>query len=339
MLKNVSIIIPAYNCEKYIVRCLNTLKEQTNKNFEVIIINDGSTDNTQNECEKFALKNNEMEIKIINQENKGVSAARNIGLDNANSEWITFIDSDDMVSKKYVEELLKNSKNSDFVVGNFCEWNENCQKNNSIFDITTRKEDLIINLLNEKRAKKLTENAVKSMRNVWGKLYKLELINKNKIRFNENLKYFEDGLFNLYYLDNIKVFKMTKEIIYCYYTDALNSATNKMHLNVLSENKEKMYLTHELIKKYNNKEIDIAYDLFKFDLLLSYMKNSLYHKNNKKSFFEKNRELIEVLCDKENNIYYNNIDTRYLIGKKKILYFLIKYKCSFIISFIMISQR
>ncbi|WP_285110448.1 glycosyltransferase family A protein [Pediococcus sp. AC40] len=103
----ISVIVPVYNVEDLIVTCLDAIQEQTYKNFEIIIINDGSTDNTVNEI-------NEMDIsckyRLINTENKGISAARNRGVDESVGEYITFIDSDDVVDPDYLEYLLSLSR-------------------------------------------------------------------------------------------------------------------------------------------------------------------------------------------------------------------------------------
>ena len=95
----ISIIIPAYNAAKYIKRCIISLLNQTYKNIEIIVVNDGSTDNTLD-----ILKN--YDIKVINQENLGVSCARNNGLKNCSGDYITFVDSDDYVDKNYIEDIV-----------------------------------------------------------------------------------------------------------------------------------------------------------------------------------------------------------------------------------------
>ena len=101
----ISIIVPVYNVEKYIVRCLESILSQTYKNIEVIIVNDGSVDKSGEICERYAKKDNR--IKLINKSNGGLSDARNKGIDQANGIYITFVDSDDYISQNYVEILYK----------------------------------------------------------------------------------------------------------------------------------------------------------------------------------------------------------------------------------------
>ena len=101
----ISVIIPAYNCEKYIKNCLESLKHQTYRNLEIIVVNDGSTDNTLNICRE--MQYNDYRIKIINQENKGVSAARNKGIECATGKYITFVDADDVIEPDMYEVMQK----------------------------------------------------------------------------------------------------------------------------------------------------------------------------------------------------------------------------------------
>lgn len=101
----VSVIIPAYNAEKYLGFCLDTVIAQTHKKLEIIVINDGSKDNTDKICDEYAEKDSR--IRVIHQENRGVAFARNVGLDEAAGEYIAFIDSDDYVKSNYIEVLLK----------------------------------------------------------------------------------------------------------------------------------------------------------------------------------------------------------------------------------------
>lgn len=101
----VSVIVPAYNAGKYLGFCLDTVIAQTHKNLEIIVVDDGSTDNTGKICDEYA--NKDSRIRVIHQENHGVAFTRNVGLDNATGEYIAFIDSDDYVKSNYIEVLLE----------------------------------------------------------------------------------------------------------------------------------------------------------------------------------------------------------------------------------------
>ena len=104
----ISVIIPVYNCEKYIGTTLKSVINQNFKDYEIIVIDDGSTDNSAAIVEQFAAKDNR--IVIIHQENKGLSEARNTGIKAACGNWITFVDSDDMLAPRFLQKLLDAAK-------------------------------------------------------------------------------------------------------------------------------------------------------------------------------------------------------------------------------------
>ena len=100
----VSIVIPVYNVEKYLARCIQSVINQTYENIEIILVDDGSMDSSGKLCDTYKMRDNR--IKVIHQRNLGVSAARNVGLDLAEGDSITFIDADDYVAENYIETLV-----------------------------------------------------------------------------------------------------------------------------------------------------------------------------------------------------------------------------------------
>ena len=119
-MSKVSIIIPVYNSENYIDRCLNSVLNQTYQNFEILVINDGSTDNSQKIIDDYKYKYPE-KIIAIEQENKGVSVTRNESMQRANGKYIMFIDNDDYIEANYVETFLKEAEKEDYdvVIGGY----------------------------------------------------------------------------------------------------------------------------------------------------------------------------------------------------------------------------
>ena len=114
MQEKISIIVPVYNVENYLERCVESILKQTYTNFELLLINDGSTDQSGDLCDQLVSKNEN--IKVFHLENAGVSNARNVGIQNSTGEWITFIDSDDFITPDYLETLISAVK-SDISVG------------------------------------------------------------------------------------------------------------------------------------------------------------------------------------------------------------------------------
>ena len=99
----VSIIVPVYNTEKFLHRCIDSILTQTYTDFELLLIDDGSKDSSGTICDEYAAK--DVRVRVFHKENGGVSSARNMGLDNARGEWITFVDSDDWIDDNYLEAL------------------------------------------------------------------------------------------------------------------------------------------------------------------------------------------------------------------------------------------
>ena len=128
MKKLVSIIVPVFNVEKYLRQCLDSILGQTFNQFEVIIVNDGSTDNSGAICQEYEARDNR--IVYLEKENEGVSEARNLGLDFATSEYIIFIDSDDWIEPTYVEVLYEKIEEyqADIVFENYTSFNDEDSK-------------------------------------------------------------------------------------------------------------------------------------------------------------------------------------------------------------------
>ena len=186
-MKKVSIIIPAYNVEKYIRDIIKTIENQTYSNKEIIIINDGSTDNTLEICQELSKKNKE--IKIINQENKGVSEARNRGIEEATGEFIAFIDADDLLEKDMIEMLVRGLEkyNADIsICGYKIKSKHECYNYYGTGKIEKYdQKQLISEFLKEEKISV----------SLWNKLFRRECI--ENIRFIKGLRINEDKLFLL----------------------------------------------------------------------------------------------------------------------------------------------
>ena len=171
-----SVIIPVYNVEPYLEQCLDSVVNQTYKNLEIICINDGSTDNSLKILEKYQKKDNRM--KIIDQKNKGVAAARNAGLDAATGEYITFVDSDDYLELNAYEEAMKvmlKTNNVDIVEFNVNVFSED--SNPVTINRTNCTAKFFENIFNAKA----------SAPSVWNKVFKFDRIKKMNIRFPNGL--------------------------------------------------------------------------------------------------------------------------------------------------------
>lgn len=214
----ISIIVPVYNVKKYLERCVESLCKQTYDNIEILLIDDGSTDGSKLICDKYA--SNDKRIKVLHINNSGVSKARNIGLENANGSYITFVDADDYVSETYIEKMYKLciEEKSDIGIIGIIEFDEATNKKNDSgksLEFTTNSIEALEEMLNERYY----------FGSVWGKIYNSELW--KGMYFNEKTSIGED-LEILYkiFLKSKMVSINTHERLYYYTKNRNNSATN-----------------------------------------------------------------------------------------------------------------
>lgn len=188
----ISIIVPVYNAETTLHRCVSALVDQTYKNIEIILVNDGSKDGSLAICQEFAVRDSR--IRVIDKPNGGVSSARNAGLDIANGEFVMFCDSDDWAEPEWCYELISNYKDDCLIMcGHYVEGKQNYIPPEIKADSGPihydRKEFYKLKLCNF--------NAP------WNKIYAMSVIRDSELRFNEQLTNGEDLLFILQYLNQI----------------------------------------------------------------------------------------------------------------------------------------
>lgn len=212
----VSIVVPVYNAEKYLSKCIDSILNQTFKNFELILVNDGSKDNSLIICEDY--KVSDRRIKVINKKNEGVSIARNIGINSAKGKYIMFIDSDDWIESNMVEKMYDAIQNSDIAVCGSKTVEKNKIIDNTLYQSFTKEKNLIgkeiINLINRVQH-----------RCVWNKIYKISILKKNNIMFNEEIKCGEDSIFNFTYFKYINSIKIIPDSLYNYNRIVTDSIT------------------------------------------------------------------------------------------------------------------
>lgn len=190
----VSIIIPVYNAERTLCKCLDSILEQEFNNYEIILVNDGSKDSSLDICNEYGSKHHN--ISVINQNNAGVSSARNAGLDIAKGDWITFIDSDDYIEDGFFNCL--DTYNEDLIILNSKNLSPSGNISDSLFSKTNKQ-------LHEKNSiTHFISNNIDNMlfRGPCSKFYKKGLI--KDLRFDTNMKIGEDSHFVFRYLYNIK---------------------------------------------------------------------------------------------------------------------------------------
>ena len=220
----ISVIVPAYNCENTIEKCIDSLLHQTYKNIEIIVVNDGSVDTTEEKMRRYT----DERVKFISQENKGVSAARNKGISVATGKYISFVDSDDYVETMFLEELIGTILGGDLsVVGYTC--------SEDIRNVCEQAEQTYsLDVDGDIGKKYLIGELGKTISfSVWNKLFSKELIDKKRIKFNEDISMGEDMIFVFRYICYCKTIKISKKIMYHYIyreESAINSAKSNLAL-------------------------------------------------------------------------------------------------------------
>lgn len=217
----ISVIVPVYNVEPYLDRCIISIVQQTYPNLEIILVDDGSPDGCPEICDSWAEKDDR--IRVIHKENGGVSRARNTGLEVATGELVMFVDSDDHMPIDGIENLMK------------AYWRHGAALTCGSFRAIKRWKRAVDNIYpdmalseNEFYAK-AAEAANMIFRAPWAKLYVRQTIRENTLKFPEDIHNMEDAIFFFRYLSCVRTFCITSKIVYFYNMTVMNSAMHRYH--------------------------------------------------------------------------------------------------------------
>lgn len=307
----ISIIVPVYNAEKTLTRCIESIINQSYACWELFLINDGSTDSSPRICEEFAERDNR--IKVISKVNGGVSSARNAALSLVTGEWLTFVDSDDWVEESYLENLLKYvSDTVDLVISyaTICDGRSSFREKYSSRMITrdSFEEMFMYNDMNWHTSP-------------WGKLYRMTIIRQEKLNFCEGMHIGEDALFLYSFMlvsRNIFITEHTDYHYYAFMNGSLTKRINTLHSELLSFQNIR-YIVNRLFQERHIQDIKAVADLNW--LVASYIQrvlNALYY--NKVDF----RDRMHTLCGLDLSFYITYIkpDTWY----QSVLHYLLKVR-------------
>lgn len=208
----ISIIIPVYNSEEFLKKCLLSISRQTYTDFDCILVDDGSSDGSGRICDEWSKRDGR--FRVIHQTNKGVSQARNIGLSLCNTQWVTFIDSDDWLNDNFlnlmVEAIYKYPLAKVIISSSWTHYSNrvshSCVLDNSgCFGFENQFDNAINELLIKYK-----------IMAPWGKLYNMSIINKHNLKFPADISFGEDLIFNIAYFSHIDSFVNVKDAIYNY---------------------------------------------------------------------------------------------------------------------------
>lgn len=254
--KKVSVILPVYNAEKYIKKCIESILNQSYKNIEIIVVNDGSVDNSKNIIDEYSKI--DKRIKKFHIDNSGPSFARNLGISSAEGEFIQFVDADDYIDKNMIKELInKMNDESDLVICGY----------RSLVSTGLELKTLNYDFLDSGNLRK--DNFLEVFGVLfrdyyisypWNKLYKADIIKENDIQFDNSIKWGEDLIFNIEYIKYCNFFSFIKRDLYIYNQNNDSSITSNYNKQYF-ENQLMMYtkiinfLNNESVFVDKNKEI------------------------------------------------------------------------------------
>ena len=312
----VTVVVPIYNTEKYLRRCLDSIINQSYSNLEIILIDDGSIDNSSKICYEYSI--NDHRIKIIRQKNAGVSVARNVGIRNATGQYITFVDSDDYIANDMVEILLHTIRkyNADI---SMCGMIRTSDKRNNMIDednstvIYTQEEFVKVML-------RITGNRI--VHYPWGKLYKKEVLSSEN-QFPPGIKTGEDVISTFKAIIHSKSIVEVRSVKYYYFFNSSSVSNQLFNEDVImlirvwedifkiSELYAPIYIDYVLynLKRvdftilcslilYGNQEIDERFFSEKEIILKRLKKNKLFLLKGSMSFLRK-CALIAICCNYE----------------------------------------
>ena len=278
----VSIIVPIYNLEDYLDKCIQSLIKQTHKNLEIFLVDDGSTDKSSKVCDDWQKKDSR--IIVIHKENGGVSSARNAGLKKRKGEYAASVDPDDYVKENYVEILLNSAVNNncEMSIVNLIEVFSNGHENKYTFSTPNKllnRHDFLENLYNKRTYKSGPCN----------KLYLKKVIDENNIYFREDVHYGEDLFFIVKFAEKSERFyyEFDENLYYYYYR---NGSPTKCGFN--EKTATLLNVCDELIDIYEKNNVDSCaiknkYIVFYYFSLYFFNQNNNYSKQEYKRIYKK----------------------------------------------------
>lgn len=275
----VTIIIPCYNIAPYLQKCVDSILKQTYPYFELLLLDDGSADATLELCKVYEKEDNR--VRVFKHQNKGVSYTRNRGIKEAKGEYIMFVDGDDYVESDYIEKHLEKTDIITWTISGMINVKNNLKSENIYFkkllSLYPEKNISVDEVLNVLKYYSLSSPCCR--------LYSINIIRKNNLRFDENVSYQEDLLFNLLYINHIQNIQLLNFFGY-YYVQHDDSSSSKYHQN-FGYNDELFQKLTLLIKKADDK---VIVDEFVMNTMMKRLSN-IFHIN---SPFSKEKKMDEI---------------------------------------------
>lgn len=329
----ISIIVPVYNTENFLSKCLESLINQTYKNIEIICVNDGSTDNSSQILESFLSKDSR--ITIINQDNRGISQSRNEALKNASGDYIMFVDSDDWIEEKTCEFVVKEIESHEYDVVMWAYVSEGATRSDLKFVFNEKKifkDELSLQKIHRRFIGIIEEELrnpelADSLCPVWGKIYRRKLLNNLEFVDLKKIGTYEDGLFNLEVFWSVKKAVYLHQPLYHYRRNNNNSHTAKYRPNLFTQWNSLFNIMQRFIAR--NRCGNDYYDALSNRIALSILGLGLNILNSKFNFLDKCRMIKDILTKERYLKAYKSLKFKYFPLHWKLFYFCAKHKLSF----------
>ena len=324
----VTIVLPIYNVEKYLNRCINSIVNQTYKNLEIILVDDGSPDKCPEMCDEWEKK--DTRIKVIHKQNEGLGMARNTGIENATGDYICFFDSDDYLELTAIEKLYKLAEKTDpdIVTYGYSKVNDsgNIYEKSipNVKKITYEKKEIMEEFLPDMIFEVETSDNHNLHMSAWASMYSLEVILNSGWRFVSEREVIAEDVYSLMVLyQNIRRVSVLEEALY-YYCDNGASLT---HVFRKDRYKKIKYFHQACIKKANelkySSKIKLRLAGPYYNFTLAAMKMIVMSKNKKQ---EKIEALNEIILDQYLRNVLETLDVGKKDKKKRIINYFIKKK-------------
>ena len=329
----VSVIVPVSNVEKYLVRCIDSILNQTLENIEIILVNDGSTDSSPIICDQYS--NKYENIKVIHKENNRVSAARNDGIKVAKGKYIGFVDSDDWIESEMFGSMYKVAEDtkSDFVM---CDFKKVGVENEYMVSQPIRKGYYDRNMIEKELfpCMIMLENIeLPPTVSNWICLFRRDLLLNNDIYYDEDIHYCEDSIFGSKVIYHANSFYYIKGKYFYNYFYNPNSTTTTCNMRKWDSY---LKINNRLKEYFKNDKFDFSRQI-KINMLYFTLNFLGEIKKSDLSIKDKQRECKRILNEKSVREIFYNFDMPDVGIKLKIILLLIKYRLSFIYSMIFYS--
>lgn len=341
-MKKLSIIVPVYNAQKYLKDCLNSILRIKEKELEVIIVDDGSTDESGRICDEYAKRDER--VKVIHQKNSGVSSARNKGISIAVGEWILFVDSDDCLLSNFEQDVVnKLDLKYDLFFYHFTQNEKQLfpeKLENSSAHICNKEEIKIIQrgLLNQddKKYCELSQGTIDFV-SPWGCVLKRKVI--QEIKFPEDIYWSEDRIFKFQVLNHVENAIILPGIEYFYRSHG-ESITHKYKKDIMFNLKEMCKLMLKVVNKKKKQNYRKLFDVFVVRQWLYCMQSGIYHSQMKMKKKDRKNEVKRWRNEELFIECINSVQLRYIKKRQiKIAAFCLKYRLYNMLDCLYLIQR